>query len=377
MAAAVFLSVTTELLPTGLLPAMSRDLKVTEGRLGLLVTAFALMVALFAAPLGMVFGRAPRRTVLVGALIGYGVCNAVTALSHSFPVTVGARVVGGLTHAVFWGMLGGYAGRIVSPDRVGRAVTIVSAGGTAAVLVGIPASTALGVAFGWPVVFGAVAAASIVVVGLALRLLPPVPGQSAAATVRMRDVVRLPGLARIVSVTALIMLGHFTFSTYVAPFLLHAGLSEAQVGPVLAGSGVVGLAGLTMTALLVDRKPRLAMLAGSASLSVAFLVLAVFGDSAVPAVVAGAATGLALGSLPTFLQTETLRAAPTAPEQASALNASAFNVGISGGALLGGTVLDHLGPAALPILSCTLTTAGLIVLTFHRPPSLAPTTAPV
>jgi len=98
MSVAVFLSVTTELLPTGLLPAMSLDLGVTEGRLGLLVTGFALMVALFATPLGIAVARFGRRGLLVACLFGYAACNLVTAVSDVYPLTVGARLIGGLTH---------------------------------------------------------------------------------------------------------------------------------------------------------------------------------------------------------------------------------------------------------------------------------------
>jgi predicted MFS family arabinose efflux permease len=86
----VFVSVTTELLPTGLLPAMSRDLGVSEGRVGLLVTAYALMVAVLAAPIGVVTARYGRRTLLTVALILYAVCNAVTAVSDTYPLTVAA-----------------------------------------------------------------------------------------------------------------------------------------------------------------------------------------------------------------------------------------------------------------------------------------------
>src|SRR3954466_5695494 len=91
MSAAVFLSVTTELLPTGLLPAMSRDLRVSEGRLGLLVTGFALMVALFATPVGVAVARVPRRRLLIWTMVGYTVCNVITAVSEAYPLTVAAR----------------------------------------------------------------------------------------------------------------------------------------------------------------------------------------------------------------------------------------------------------------------------------------------
>jgi DHA1 family inner membrane transport protein len=226
------------------------------------------------------------------------------------------------------------------------------------------------VVLGWRTTFLLCAAASVAMALLALRLLPPVAGSSAVAPLRLRQVLRLPGLALLVTVTALTMLGHFSFITYVAPFLLHAGLPETGIGPALAGSGVVGVLGLLMAGAFVDRRPRAAMLAGAGTLVTAFAVLAIFGTSVVPAVLATSATGLALGSLPIFLQTATLRAAPAAPEQASALNASAFNVGIGGGALLGGAALDSWGPGALPVLACVLTGLGLLALGFHR--GLAP-----
>jgi len=91
LTAAVFVSVTTELLPTGLLPAMSRDLGVSAGRVGLLVTVYALMVAVLAAPIGMAAARYGRRAVITVALLGYAVCNAITAVSDAYPLTVVGR----------------------------------------------------------------------------------------------------------------------------------------------------------------------------------------------------------------------------------------------------------------------------------------------
>jgi MFS transporter, DHA1 family, inner membrane transport protein len=86
----------------------------------------------------------------------------------------------------------------------------------------------------------------------------------------------------------------------------------------------------------------------------------------VAAVVGSAATALALGCLPVLLQTVILRAAPEAPEQASALNASSFNVGIGGGALLGGLALDQWGAAVLPPIAATLAGLGLVTLLLNR-----------
>ena len=102
MSATVFLSVTTELVPAGLLPAMSHDLHVTPGRLGLLVTAFAAVMAMSAAPLGFVTTRFPPRALLAATLLGYTTSNVVMSVCSSYWLALGARLLGGFTHAVFW-----------------------------------------------------------------------------------------------------------------------------------------------------------------------------------------------------------------------------------------------------------------------------------
>jgi DHA1 family inner membrane transport protein len=366
LSAAVCLSVTTEMLPTGLLPAMSRDLQVTPARLGLLVTAYALMVALFAAPLGLATARLPRRGLISATLTGYGLSNAVMAISTNYPMALAARLVGGVTHGIFWAMLAGYAARMVSPSRVGRAVAITSAGGTVAMLVGVPAGTALGVAIGWRLAFAVLAGLSLVLVLVGRRLLPDLSGSSASAPIRMSQVIRMPGLPAIIGTTATTMLGFFAFFTYVAPFLQHAGLSEAAVGPALLAYGLVGAIGLTLAGLFVDRRPHAAMVVALAALTAALTVLALPGNSIAVAVVATASTGFALGALPIFLQAATLRAAPGAADAASALNASAFNVGIGGGALLGAVTIDGWGAAALPAVAAVLALFGLLTVAVGR-----------
>ena len=44
--------------------------------------------------------------------------------------------------------------------------------------------------------------------------------------------------------TGLIMLGHFSFITYVAPYLTNAGVAETGLGPALLGYGAAGAVGL-------------------------------------------------------------------------------------------------------------------------------------
>ncbi|GAA2710958.1 MFS transporter [Actinoplanes palleronii] len=361
LTAAAFLSVTTEMLPTGLLPAIGESFDVPVSRVGLLVTAYAVMVAVFAASIGAATVRIPRRRLLTLALVGYAITNGVTAIAGTFGVALAARVAGGIVHGLFWAIAAGYAARLVPPDRIGRAATFVFAGGTVAFVAGVPAGTSLGELVGWRTAFG-VFAVLFALLAVAVRwLLPALPGAQAGSVVRLRTVLRLPGIATVVATTVVINLGFYTFYTYVAPFLRQAGVSETAIGPALLVYGVANGVGLFLAGVIVDRRPRSGIVT-SVSLLIAALVLASVAGSSVPALLALAVCGLAGGTMPVFLQAAALRVAPAAPDAASGLTAAAFNVGIGGGALLGSATIGMAGVPGLPVAGALLAAAALAIV---------------
>ncbi|MEV4413061.1 MFS transporter [Catellatospora sp. NPDC049609] len=367
VAAGTFLSVTTEMVPMGLLSSISRGLGVSEPTVGLLVTGYALMVALFAAPLGRLTARFSRRNLLVGTLLAYSASNVLMSLSTAYPMAAAARLLGGLAHGAYWAMCAGYVARMVSPDRVGRAVTLVFSGGTVAILVGVPVGTALGVAVGWRAAFVVLAVVGVVLALVGWRMLPDFPGEQAGNGMSLLHVLRTPSVAIVVVTTAVTMLGYFSFYTYISPFLQSTGLAEEQLSPALLGYGAAGAVGLLAAGMLVDRRPRLAALGGVVILTAALGVLSLSGHSPALAVAAAALAGLALNALATLVQAAILRAAPAgAADTAAALNASAFNVGIGGGALLGGLVLTGWGLAALPLVAGVLTLAVACGVVYGR-----------
>ncbi len=359
LSAAVFVSVTTELVPTGLLLGMSRDLGVSESQLGLLVTGYALMVALFAAPLGTLTARMPRKSLLVASLAAYTASNAVMVVAPDYPVAFVARLLGGATHGLFWAVVGGFAARLVTPDRIGRAVTVVSAGGSMAVLIGLPAGTSVGTALGWRATFTALTAVAVVLTLLAWWLLPEVPGSTAAVRARMREVLRVPDFPPIVAMTAVTMLGTYMMITYTAPLLQRAGISEHGIAPVLLANGLAGTLMLPLAGWIADRRLRAGIMAACGVLLGGLVLLWLHGTAAWAAVTAVVVLGVGMGLLPIFMQAATLRIAPDHTEQASGINASAYNVGVAAGALSGAFALETWGLGAIPPLGALLVAGGL------------------
>jgi DHA1 family inner membrane transport protein len=96
------------------------------------------------------------------------------------------------------------------------------------------------------------------------------------------------------------------------------------------------------------------------------------------AVTAGlvALAGLSMGALVPALQNRVMEVAPGSSEIASAANSAAFNVGIAGGAFLGGVLLPVSGVRGTALAGATLAAAGLVVL-LSEPLVTAPRRTPL
>ncbi|AXG80271.1 MFS transporter [Streptomyces paludis] len=357
---AAFTAVMTELLPAGLLPGMSQSLGVSEGRVGFLVTGYAAASFVAAIPLTAALRGLRRRPVLIGALAGFAVCNAVTAVSSEYWLTFGARLLAGVMGGTMWAMLAGYAARMVPAERRGRAIAIVLAGITVALSLGIPAGTALASLFGWRAAFGTVAVLAGLLVGWVRLRVPDFPGEPAADRAPLRRIAAVPGILAVLSTTLLLLLGHQTMYTYLAPFSEHAGFG--RTGVVLLVFGAATVAGIWLTGALIDRHPRATLLGALAVIATAHLALALFGTHPAVLLPAVAAWGAAFGGAPTLIQTALVRiSGPSRADVATAMQTTVYNAGIAAGSLTGGVVLESTGPGALPWTALPLIAAALTV----------------
>ncbi|WP_406317489.1 MFS transporter [Streptosporangium sp. NBC_01639] len=367
LAISTFVVVTTELLPVGLLPSISEDLGVTQSRAGLLVTVYAFTVGLTAAPLTAWTSRWPRKRLFIGVCAVFALGTVLSGLAVDYPTLLLARFLCGTAHGVFWSIIAGYAAALAGPGRIGRATSIVFAGNSAALVLGVPLGATLGAAAGWRTAFWVMALLALVTVAAALRALPHIPGGAALRSADMPKVLRLPRLGPVVAATALLILGHFSLYTYITPLLHQAGTADAAVGALLSIYGLAGLAGTWFSGTLVDRRPRLVVFGAAASMAVALAALGLGAHLPPIATTAIALWGFALASLPVSLQTAVLRLGAAAPDAASSWYVAAFNLGIGGGALFGGLLLATAGVTVLPWTALTVVGLAGAVMWGARP----------
>ena len=364
---AIFVSVSSEFLPTGLLPDMASDLRVSESQVGLLVTLFAFTVAITTVPLTRLTQRFSRKWLMVFLLIVFAIANVLAGLSHTYEFLVFARVLGGLAHGLFWAVTGPYASRLVTRRQLVRALSVTNAGGTAAFILGVPFGTALGHAVGWQVAFFVMAGVVLFFTVLVVLFLPPVEHRHTLTT----GEIGLPGhkdrtIPAVVAACILciiIMLGQNSFNTYVAPWIIGPGGFEPDaVAPLLFVTGAAGAVGLFLSGVFGDRYPRATFSVLLGLVGAAMVLLAVFSGTQWFVIVLFALWGIAIGGLPSLLHGRVLGAAsPRIRDTASASLTVAFNLAIGGGALLGGILLDAFGVAVLPWTYALLVAIALVV----------------
>jgi predicted MFS family arabinose efflux permease len=366
LAVANFVAITTEVLPVGLLPQIGRGIGVAESTAGLLVTAYAFVVAVFALPLTVATRAAARKPLLLITLGVYALSNLLVAVAPTYALVATGRVIGGLGHAVFFSVSIAYASRLVGPLYTGRALTLVTAGGTIGFVLGVPLSTSLGNAVGWRWSFALLGVLCLATAALVARLLPAVQVQ--ATPPAHRDGAR-SGRTRLAIVVAAIILvfgGHYTVYTYISVLLLDAGLSAAAVGPVLLGFGALGLVGLWAAARFLDRTPRALTIAAVASIAAGLAVLGVVQGTTAGILIVGVVWLAAFGAIPAATQAAALRTHGAGADVIGAFVNGGSNLGIGAGAAVGAAVLSGSGPGALAFVGAGIVLVGLVVIVSAR-----------
>ncbi|MFI7552784.1 MFS transporter [Micromonospora sediminimaris] len=356
-----FCYVAMETLPIGILSLIAADLNVSVSHTGLLVTGYAVTVAIVSVPLTYVTQRVPRRrllAVLLGVLV---IATLVSAAARDYQVLLWARVVVALTQALFWAVVAPAAAGMF-PLRVrGKVTAVVFAGASLGPMLGVPAGTWLGQQLGWRAAFLALAGLALAAFVAIVTLMPSTPMTATHAFTGTSPDVRRYGT--VVIATALSVGGLFTAFTYTAVFLTDVtGFAPAAVGLLLLVRGLADFAGISVGGIASDRNQRVAMLMPVLLLAVALVGMFLLADSPPATGVLLALTGFAMGALTPALQNRVLEVAPGRSDLAAAGNSAAFNVGIAGGSLLGALLLPGYGVRSTALAGGLLALAALVVL---------------
>jgi MFS transporter, DHA1 family, inner membrane transport protein len=361
---------TTEFVIMGLLMQVSSDLHVSIAAAGLLISGYAIGVAVGAPLLTIATRRLPRKTVLLALMAVFTIGNIACALAANYEMLMAARVITSLAHGTFFGVGSVVATGLVPPERRASAISIMFTGLTAATLLGVPAGAWLGLHFGWRATFWAVALIGVVAFTVLALFVPR--GKADTGNANVRDeiaVLARPQVLLGLATTVLGFAGLFLVFTYIQPLLTQVtGVSEAAVSPILLVFGGGLAIGNLLGGKLADRALMPALLGSLLALVVVLGAMQLLIHTPVTAIAFVLLLGIVSFATVAPLQMRVLEKASGAGQNlASSLNIAAFNLGNALGAWVGGMVIDR-GPglAALGWAAALLTIVGLAIALWSR-----------
>jgi predicted MFS family arabinose efflux permease len=360
---------TTEFVIVGLIPTIAASLQVSVPSSGLLVSLYALGVAIGAPVLTALTGRVPRKLLLLGLMLLFTAGNLVAWMAPGYEALMAARVLTGLAHGVFFSIGSTIATSLVPKEKAASAIALMFSGLTVALVTGVPLGTFIGQHFGWQMTFLAVAMLGVIAfAGIALLVPRAIAGSKPSSLLTQLAVLKKPRLLLVYAMTTLGYGGTFVAFTYLAPILQQvAGFSAGAVGLVMLVYGVSVAFGNIWGGKLADRKgPVRALQIVFALLAAVLLVLQFTAANKAAVLVTVLAWGaVAFGNVPglqVYVVQRAGRDAPQAVDVASGLNIAAFNVGIALGAWGGGLIVAKAGLMATPWIGA-LVVLGALALT--------------
>ena len=365
---------TTEFVIVGLLPTVAQDLAISISSAGLLVSLYAVGVAVGAPILTALTSKIPRKKLLLGVMLLFILGNGLAAIAPTFGLLVMARILTGFAHGVYFSIGATIAASLVPANKRASAIAIMFAGLTIAIVTGVPLGTFIGQNFGWRATFIGVSILGIIGALSSAVLVPAsIQGGKALRIVDQLKVIKSPSVLLVLAITALGYGGTFVTFTYLAPLLEEVtGFSASMTSLLLLVYGIAIAIGNIVGGKVSNKKPSKALMVMFILQAIVLLVLYFTAPFQVAAVVTLFFMGiLAFSNVPAlqlYIVQMAEKYAPGTEDVASALNIAAFNVGIAIGAALGGKIVESsLGVGATPWIGSILVFIGfLLTLVSHR-----------
>ncbi|MGO1923674.1 MAG: MFS transporter [Jeotgalicoccus sp.] len=332
----------TEYVVTGLLTQFAADLNVSVSTTGLLLSVYALSVALFGPVIRLLTLKFSPKLLLIILISIFIISNIIAATAPNFEVLLLSRLFSASMHAPFFGVMMSLAMAISPPHKKTGAIALVNGGLVIAVMLGVPFGSYIGAVLDWRIVFWIIVALGIVTL-IGLLLVTPnyrtgeIPKiSSELAALKDKNVIML------IITIVFGFSGVFTAYTFLEPMLREiANMGDFGVTFSMLMFGTFAVIGNFSSGSIQPGK-----LTGAVTLVILFLAIVLLGFTfmlQVPylAYIAAGLFGLGTFGISPMLNAKIIFAAVTAPALAGTLAASVFNLANAIGASLGSLLLSN------------------------------------
>lgn len=378
LALLAFAIITADILPTSMLPQMAAGLDASEGLVGQAVTAAAVVAIVTSLSIATITGRRDRRVILIGATALLVATNIAIAIAPNVWTVLLARLAFGATVGVVWGLMPAIALRLAPAGHVARALSIIIAGAAVSGIVAAPIAAYLGELIGWRWVYAGATFFSVVALLALIATLPAMPVAGVEKAPSLRATLALPRLLPGMVAMMLVFGGAQIFFTYMVPFLEDvAGLNPSMVSIALLVVGIAGFGGTVIAARFLEISIHLTITLAAVAMAAATLLMLPLGRVVL--------IGLPLIGLWSFSRSIVqvggnawvARAFPANVEGAGGVLVAFIQASIMIGALVGGVLIDTIGPKAPAITAVGILVVAVVYASSALKPAAEPAPSPI
>ena len=316
-ACAAFVVNTTEFIPVALLSDIGQSFGLPVSQVGLMITVYAWVVTLMSLPFMLLTANIERKKLLMGVFAVFIAGHVLSVCAWNFEILLLSRTVIALSHALFWALTATLVMRVAPKGKRQQAL-------------------------GWRTTFGLIALMAFGLMVLMYRLLPTLESRNSGSLKSVPVLLKRPLLLGLYFLTMTAVTAHFAVYSYIEPFVLHiAHMSGGAATMLLLVFGVSGMAASWLFGRFHPKYPQPFLMTALAFLTASLLLLLPISGNQTALFGLVFVWGVAIACLGLAMNMRVLQLAPDATDVATSMFSAIFNIGIGGGALLGGLVMRH------------------------------------
>ncbi|MNK96164.1 Inner membrane transport protein YdhP [compost metagenome] len=341
----VFGILNTEMGVIGILPSIAEHFHISVSKAGLLVSLFALTIAVSGPTMPLLFSRINRKKVMLLILGVFVLGNIVSIFTSNFTILLIARIIPAFFHPIYCSLAFTIAASSVSKEEAPKAVSKVFIGVSAGMVAGVPIASFIDSAVSYEIAMAFFAIVNVIIFISTLIFVPSIPVEERLSYSTQISVLRKPIIW--LSIVTVILLNSAIFGvySYVTEYLKTVtNMSPNTISLTLFIFGGANIVGNIVAGKLLTHSATKSIVSFPLLLGAVYILLFFTGQFTVPMAILTLIWGvLAGGIMANINQYLIASSAPEAPDFANGLFISSCNVGTTLGASVGGLFISEMG----------------------------------